>query len=646
MPSTIYDIRLRYTLDDRAGKGLEDVEKKADKAARATGGLGSILGRLGALAAGGFGIQQAGKHLVGFNANVEDTKLQIGGMLALVRKTDLADEMVRADRVFANLQKRAASLPGTTQEYARFAGMITQPIIDAGLGMRDLEDLTVNAVVAAKSLGEQAEVAARDISQVLRGQFHSTDPFAGKVLGSIGYKGEDGRKRFNELSAQERASELRRALMQKQWAQLAAAQGATFNGMLSTFQDTLQQLLGKIGLPLFKAITQELKEWNAWAADNGDKLAAWGKEFGESLVDGFRFVKDALGFLVDHKEDLILIAKMWLAASVGSGIAGMVSGKGGGLLGAFTENISGKGGVRGAAGAVMGNAGAVAAAGMFGWEAGRALDRATGIGAILMEPVARLAGVWDDAADAQDRKFREIARSMERLDKAIAARSEAAKGVTGARGTQAYANIMGAADVRQREAAKLADELRAADKYAAYKAAHPDPMDDYTGGNSYKDKHVVAAREARRAVVQGQLGELGRLDTNAQTAAITTDTLMAAAMASLTESQRRNVDVEQTSQAVMGQMIQSLNELRPNAGGGMSLQLLTYDQVLNIIRAVNGIEAGKPGGPMKAPGKVNVTIQRIEVKSEDPDRFAFSMVEAFRDVAKNPSGAIAAIREG
>jgi hypothetical protein len=63
------------------------------------------------------------------------------------------------------------------------AGMLTQPITDAGLGMKDLEDLTVNSVVAAKALGYQWDLAARDIDQALRGQFHATDPFAGKMLG-------------------------------------------------------------------------------------------------------------------------------------------------------------------------------------------------------------------------------------------------------------------------------------------------------------------------------------------------------------------------------------------------------------------------------------------------------------------------------
>lgn len=630
MPSTIYDIRLRYTLDDKAGKGLDNIERKATRAAASTGGLGNVLGRLGALAAGGFGIQQAGKALIGFNAGVEETKLQIGGMLALTKKTDLVDELRNADRVFTNLQKRARELPGTTQEYAKFAGMITQPIMDAGLGMKDLEDLTVNSVVAAKSLGEQAEVAARDIDQALRGMFRSTDPFAGKVLGSIGYKGEEGRARFNALSAQERATELRRALMQKQWAQLAAAQGQTFNGVLSTFQDTLQQMLGKIGLPLFKAITKELKEWNAWAENNGDKLEEWGRELGETLVDGFRFVRDVVSFLIDNKDEIIAIGKVWLALRVGQGIGGML-----GNLSAGAGGLAGT--LRGKVGTNIGaDIGGAFTAGMIGWQVGRRLDEATGIGRILMEPVAKLAGVWSDAAADQDRKFQEIQRSMDELDAAIKARAKAAEavGVKGARATQTYANLLGASDVRANRAEKEADAIRARQKFRST------VYGPQAGELNARERLILSGAMAGK-------GEALRLEAKAYGAAIQTDALIAGALASLDETARRNVDMDATTQAVMQEMVRTMSKLTPNAGGGMSYQMLTYDQVLKIIQAVNGIDPNKPGGgAMKAPGKVNVTIQRIEVKSEDPDRFAFTLVDALRDVHKNPSGAVSAIREG
>lgn len=44
--------------------------------------------------------------------------------------------------------------------------------------------------------------------------------------------------------------------------------------------------------------------------------------------------------------------------------------------------------------------------------------------------------------------------------------------------------------------------------------------------------------------------------------------------------------------------------------------------------------------------QVNVKISKIEVASDDPDRFAFNLVSAFQDISKNPVQAANAIREG
>jgi hypothetical protein len=616
MASTTYDIRLRYLLDDKASKGLDGIGHGAERAARGTGLLSGTLGKLGALAAGGFGIQQAGKALIGFNSNVEDTKIQIAGMLALARKTDLADELKVADKVFSSLQQRAKSLPGTTAEYARFAGMITQPIVDAGLGMKDLEDLTVNSVVAAKALGIEAEVAARDIDQALRGQFRSTDVFSGKLLGSIGYKGEAGRAKYNAMGGDQRAAELKKALMQKQLTQMADAQGKTFSGVMSTFQDTLQQTLGKVGLPLFKAITDELKRWNAWADANADRLDAWGRTFGEALVAGFGYVKDAIGFLVDHKDELIAIAKVWLAMKAGQSIASLGQSIVGGY-GALGGKVSGAKGLAGAAGPL-------AAAGMVGWEIGTMLrDTELGSGIeSLAEGAARLAGVWSDAAAEQDRQFKKIQAEMKELHDATSKRAQDAKNskATGARATLAYTNLMGVSDVAFNRSNDAADAQRFFGQYGM--------------GNPAQSAYATLERQ------RGQYLE-GRADMGATQ----TDTMLAYAMQQLTETQRNAVNVEQVTQKVMADMNRALSG---SAEFGGKARFLSYEEVIGIVRAAAGADdGGKPGGKaIKAPGKVNVTIQRIEVKSDDPDRFAFGLVEVFRDIAKNPAGAAAAIREG
>lgn len=668
MPSTIYDIQLRYRMDDQASKGLDGLASKASTANNSAGALSGTLMRLAALAAAGLGMHSAGKALIGFNAEVQDVKLQIAGMLSLTRQTDLADEIGKADQLFANLQKRANTLPGTTAEYAHFAGMVTRGISEAGLSMKDLENLTVNAVVAAKSLGESADVAARDIDQALRGMYRSVDPFSGKVLGAIGYSGEEGRKKFNELSADQRASELKRGLMLKQWDQLAAAKGKTFSGILSTLQDTLEQTLGKVGLPLFERLSQEILNWNKWLSESGQDVTAWAKEMGGYLVDGFTFVKDAVAFMIENKDLLIDIGKIWLAVKAGGAIGGLLNGAGG-LIGMLGSSVGFKG--AGKFGNLAGGLGLVGAAGMAGWEIGRSIDEATGIGKIVMEPVARMVGVWDDAAAKHQAEMDKLSGSIERMDKAIADAADRAAGKGGAQGTQAAANLRGMADIAAQDASG---------GLALAKMKELNRLDEEMLGSSPSQSQLeaLARRKADReerfrrspegiAAAAATPSNVFDLQNKYASAVGGTDNLLAQAMASLTEEQRKNVNVAQTTQAVMERMTQALSGLIPDPRfsgalgmGGMfhpgsifndgdvrnRKRTLSVAEVAQIINEVNGLDPLTNKAKGKKAAKVNVTIQRIEVKSDDPDRFAFGMVDALRSVAKNPTGAAAAIREG
>lgn len=248
-----------------------------------------ILG-LGTAIVAAFAGKAAYNSLIGFNATVEETKSQLAGMFALVNKTDLADQIANADMVFASLQKRANSLPGTTQEYAKFASLVARSVMSAGLSMKDLEDITVGAVVAAKAFGEQTEVAARDIDQFLGGRFGASDTFSKKLFGSLGYDSEQGREKVRRMSVAQRAELLKTALTQKQITQLAEAQGKTYAGILSTTKDAFEQLAGKIGKPLFERLKEGLTALNAWVDKNRAKIDAFANKVSKALVKAVDFV--------------------------------------------------------------------------------------------------------------------------------------------------------------------------------------------------------------------------------------------------------------------------------------------------------------------------------------------------------------------
>ncbi|UOF82319.1 hypothetical protein [Caudoviricetes sp.] len=288
------------------------------------------FGGIKSFAAGYLGFKGLGlakKSLIDFNADVEETKLQIAGMFALTKKTNLNDELGNANELFKNLQARAAKLPGTTAEYAAFAAQITRSVTDAGLGMKDLEDLTVNSVVAAKAFGEQADVAARDIDQLLRGRYNTTDPFSSKLLGNmmvgnIKLSSEEGRKLVRRMSESERAELLKTALKRKQINQLAEAQGKTLRGKWSTLVDYTQQTLGKIGAPLFEKMKVAIDQAVQWLEANAGMIETWAKDAGESIGAAFN---DVFVWVRENWDDIVIVLKgVGFAIAIIAGAVGLL----------------------------------------------------------------------------------------------------------------------------------------------------------------------------------------------------------------------------------------------------------------------------------------------------------------------------------
>lgn len=368
--STVYDIRLRYMLEDRASGRAQEMERSLERVAATSKNAGLSLGRLGAIAASAFGFHQAKKSLIDFNSSLEQSKIGMAGMFELNLGGAFSENMERSNALVDRLQVRMKTAVGTTAEAVQIASQLAQPFSAASASLKQMEDMTVGVVVGSKAMGVATEVAARDVDQALRGQFHSVDQFTGKLLGARGYAGEEGRRKFNAMSMEKRFSTLNTALNDPALKDMANAQASSYAGVLSTFQDNLEIFMGKVGKPLFQSITKELKQWNEWLDANGETLERIGREAGEYLVAGFQMIKDAVTYVIDHKDTLLTIAKAYAAIKIGSsafGMAGGIASQVGGLIGAG-------GGLAGVL-TSLATAGAAAAAGLvLVTEASKAMD--------------------------------------------------------------------------------------------------------------------------------------------------------------------------------------------------------------------------------------------------------------------------------
>jgi hypothetical protein len=633
--STVYDIRLRYMLEDKASKGVVGLERNMKKTAKSAGFLAKGFGRMAAAAGAAFGVRAAAKSLIGFNASMEQSKIQIQGMLTLGGKMDSAMANTKATQLFKDLQKHAKASVGTTADMVAMTSMIARPVMAAGLGMKDLGNFTAQAVVASKAFGIQSDMAARDIESAMMGQLRSVDRFSRNLLEPLGYVGDEGRKMFNELGASARAAKLKEALASPAIAEMAKQQAASFDGVLSTFQDGLQMALGRVGKPLFAALTEEIKSWSAWMDKNKATLDKMGQSIGRGLVKGFKVVKGVLGFMVDHASTLLLVAKAWAAIKVGSmvsqgigGVAGMLGHGGGGAAGMFRklgfDKLGGK--MEGFGSKLAGVAGKL---GIFAGAMGIAI---TAIYAFED---------WMNAERDADLKQKE----GEKAEAMAATKNIETLGITKL-DAGIYENSTQLNEGLKLDQERRAEALKAAkaaglkgEDAAYFSRMTPEEVQlSKIAVEGLPDRQKFFAEAATMAKSIGAINEFGGVKG-------TSDELDAAG--------RRYYGVAEGKDGVAGgvaevRVMNALSDLRTELAGiavgadrQEALRLMQLGKYVEgpTARAQEELDAmNQPDGAAKKT-KVNVTIQRIEVASDDPDRFVFQLSETVKKLSRSPSQA-------
>jgi len=602
--STTYDIRLRYLLEDRASREMAQMTREAQRASRATGLLSMGLGKIAALGGGALGLNAARKALIGFNSEAEQAQLVTAGSLALNLGTTVNEQLASARQLATDFRQIAKESVGETRDYVTLAQMIARPVTRATSSMRDLRDMTAGATIAGKAFGFQSEQIALDIESALQGTLSSRDRFARSVIEPLGFD----TSAFNALEAKQRFDVLLKGLQSPQLKQMAKLQGESFEGVMSTFQDNLAGFLGAVGKPLFKEITAELRRWNEWLGANEGKLADMAKEFATTLVDGFRAIKDAGAWIVENRGVLMAIAKAFVgfkaASAVGSGVGG------------FVELF---------AGAKAAGGGLTGLASMAG-KANLALGGiAVAVGGIEAFAANRMA-----ALEKRQTKALEVSTA-----RGIVARPGRAAGrheISQARAAEVIAGTAGPLTDQEMRLGRLAatglrdtaggkDLLGTFDPVALRQA-----ILDQAG--------ITDAGQRRAFMAQAGLGQTTGDFVTAQE-----QTINAALLSTMQEQTDLLAGILVAQQAGFGQAaVESAKMFATRMNE-------TFTPVLESLGGFLGFGGPDTTKVAKAP-KVNVTIHRIEVQSDDPDRFVFQMVDSFKDLAKSPGSALNAFREG
>lgn len=221
----------------------------------------STIGALSTNAA--IGIGAAGTAAVGmglkFNAGMEQSEVAFTNLLGSSEK---AEKML--DRLYDISAKTPFEFPQLTKSTQRLLGFgmaakdviptmtsIGDAVAGAGGGAQEIERVST----AFGQIQAKGKVSSEELLQLAE----SGVP-AFKILGDqIGLTGEELSKKLKDgaIDAETGLSALVKG-MNKRYGGMAAAQSKTFSGMLSTLKDTAAQVLGKVTMPLFEFLRDDL----------------------------------------------------------------------------------------------------------------------------------------------------------------------------------------------------------------------------------------------------------------------------------------------------------------------------------------------------------------------------------------------------
>lgn len=617
---------------------------------------------MGLAIAGALAGHEVKKALIDFNAGVESAKIGLSTMIQgnLGGTWDAAKE--KASALYDEFQKFSVMTPVTTSEILTFGKAVAVATFQASGGMQDLVKVTEQGVIAAKAFGYESGYAAMELSHMLSGNVNKRMVFAQQLLGMAHMTEEE----FKKLNAEQRLGVVEKVLGSDAMKNAAQEFGKSWAGVTSTLEDKLQITFGRMGKPLFEAMKTEFARWNSWLDENKIKIDEIGHSIADGLVKGFGFVKDALGFLIAHADTLLTIGKVWAAVKIGGMLGNLTSGGAAGGVGMLAragawaskgqDYFDEKGGyvpakagrgmqAVGGIGGVIGNAGLLAQAGLVGYAVGTAigLDK-------VGHSLARLTGLVDESYVKWERlqdATKKVADAMEHA--AVVAEKKAAFDMEKSR---AVTNVQGMASLYGQAANLLGDRFRAQAAMADWHGPGAGMARmNYTPQIDAQSEDFIRRSAAKLGISVDNLDELtapqvqaiianlketsSALNVKSQNAAVQSQGFWEVGMTALTDYQKRTLNVNEAQLAVSQYVVKELSAGNP----------ANYGTILEIMRKFTDDPTGKHQSIAEKP-RVNVTIQRIEVQSDDPDRFAFGLVEAFRDAAKNPSSALAALREG
>jgi hypothetical protein len=332
MASVSNIVELLFKVSDQASGPVKGIESSMN------GLKTSALAASAAAAAVGAGVVYAAKKAIDLGSKFEDTSLTIAGTL---KAFDLASNIENAERLsvkaLENIDRMAAKLPGTTEDYIEVFQMGLPAAIASGLtDLEKIEDFTSRFAAVATANMVDATQAGGDLARMLEGTAGMEVAMWRKLKPLIGMTAEQ----FNKLTQAQRRLAIDKSLAN--FSGMLTRAGNTFGSKAGEAQAHLVSLVRLGTEPIFKLAVEQLGVFNHWLTENKQRLVEIVRLVSDELtaalvkvvpVAGRLFdsalaalpkLLETMQWLIDHAEGIETAMKaavgIWLATSTFNGI--------------------------------------------------------------------------------------------------------------------------------------------------------------------------------------------------------------------------------------------------------------------------------------------------------------------------------------
>jgi hypothetical protein len=262
-----------------------------------------------AVAVGG-GALYAAKKAVELGQKFEDTSLSIAGA---IQAYDLAPNIELAEKAavkaLGNIDRMAAKLPGTTEDYVEVFKQALPGAIAAGAQDLDkIADFTSRYTAVATANMVDAQQAGSDLSLMLTGLAGQQVAMFRKLAPLIGKTAEE----FNKMTREARMAAIDKSLAG--YAGMMQRAGDTMGSKLGEAEAHINKIARLAGGPIFDAMLDQLSKLNDYFTKNEKSVIAIGQGLATTVVNAIKMVIDNFETVVSLAKNLL---ELWVSFKIG-----------------------------------------------------------------------------------------------------------------------------------------------------------------------------------------------------------------------------------------------------------------------------------------------------------------------------------------